>query len=455
MKTKHGIFLIIAFLLTFSLVLSGCGALTDGGDPTATLRPLFEETPLTTQSPLLPLNPTPTPDLNSLNPVQITELEFLQEDQELLIMGKLFNTLSDAILRDVQLEVLALDAVGNRVAQRLTSFRYLFPRETTGLVQEFELNAGLEVASVEVRVIDGLVDQDLKYEQPLTVQNTSAFKQGNDYLVTGWLGNADAYTYTQVALNAVAYNEKGQIVGGGTSLIDFVPEEDQIGFSLLANSRKGETVDHVDVHPWLTSYSSSLEGGKWWDSIEKGEWNFAIDRYNQLTGGAILTNQTDQILTETYLILTVSDENNRVCQSVHEYYDVIWPEEEVLYAPAPLTLPKDCQGSQVDFVVIPGEFGEFPVEFNPLLTSQLFFADDETVNVSVINNLNASVSAARVYVVLQDSEGRVVGGGYHLTGSIRPGSSISVKVPVAYLGDPEMLSLMAFATLPANVTFGQ
>jgi len=48
-----------------------------------------------------------------------------------------------------------------------------------------------------------------------------------------------------------------------------------------------------------------------------------------------------------------------------------------------------------------------------------------------------------------------VGGGYQLTELIRSGSSISVTVPVAYLGDQEELSVTAFATLPADVEFGQ
>ncbi len=47
----------------------------------------------------------------------------------MLVMAKLFNTLEDAILRDVLLEVLTLDDMGNRIAQERVSFRYLFPPE--------------------------------------------------------------------------------------------------------------------------------------------------------------------------------------------------------------------------------------------------------------------------------------------------------------------------------------
>ena len=454
MVKKHASSCLIVLLL-LAMLLSACTEVSRSGDPTATPESFFPPTVEVTGSPLLPINPTPTPDLVNPNPVRITELQYLQEDTQLLIMAKLFNSLDDAILRDIQLEVLALDSVGNRIAQQRTSFRYLFPNETTGLVQEFELHSGLVVTGVEVRVVDGLIDRTLKYQQPLTVQNTSAFRVGNNYNVTGWLSNADPYTYTQVLLNAVAYNELGQIVGGGQSVFDFVPEEDQVGFSLLVNSRQGEVVDHVDVSPWITSYSASLEGGNWWNSISVDDWNFAVDQYNQITGGAVLENKTDQVLTETYVILTVSDENNQVCFASNDYYDLIWPEETAIYSIAPTELPETCQGRKVDLVVVPGEFGLFPTDFNPLLASQAAFSDQNTVNVSVVNNLNASISHTRVYVVLRDSENRIVGGGYETTGLIRSGSAISINVPVSYLGNQEELTIAAFATLPADVQFGQ
>ena len=442
-------------MLLLALLLSACTEVSRSGDPTATPEPFFPATAEVTQDPLLPINPTPTPDLVNPNPVRITELEYLQEDTQVLVMAKLFNTLEDAILRDVQLEVLALDATGSRLAQQRTSFRYLFPNETTSLVQEFEINSGLVITGVEVRVVDGLIDRTLKYQQPLTIQNTSAFRVGNNYNVTGWISNADAYTYTQVLLNAVAYNASGQIVGGGQTIFDFVPEEDQVGFSVLVNSRQGEVVDHVDVSPWITSYSASLEGGNWWNAVSSEDWNFAVDQYNQITGGAVLKNETERVLSETFIILTVSDENNSVCFASNSYYDVIWPNETVVYAVTPTRLPDACLGKKVDLVVVPGEFGLSPVDFNPLLASQAAFTDQDTVSVSVVNNLNTSISHARVYVILRDSAGRIVGGGYQTTQLIRSGSSTSVTVPVAYLGDQESLTISVFATLPADVEFGQ
>ena len=442
-------------LIVLSILLSACSNSANSGDPTATPEPFFPATAEASGEALLPINPSPTPNLNNPNPVRITEIEYFQQGSQLTVMAKLFNSLDDAILRDVQLEVLALDALGNRVALERSSFRYLFPLETTAMVQNFDLISGIEITNVEVRVIDGLIDRSLKYKQPLTVSATTAFPLKKGWNVTGWLKNSDPYTYTQVVLNAIAYNASGQIIGGGSEVYDFVPENDEFGFNIPIMSLPDQTVERVDVSPWITSYSASLPGGNWWNSIEKVEWNFAVDRYNQITGGAILKNKTQETLNETYAILTVSDENNRVCYANHAYYDVIWPQETVSYAVVPSQLPEDCLASNVDLVIVPGEFASFPVEYNPLVVSQAAFVDEENVSLSVVNNLNSSISQARVYVVIRNPEGRIVGGGYHVSEDIRSASATSVVIPVAYLGDQSELSIFAFATLPADVHFGQ
>jgi hypothetical protein len=127
----------------------------------------------------------------------------------------------------------------------------------------------------------------------------------------------------------------------------------------------------------------------------------------------------------------------------------------VAFAIEALQLPKDCEGRTVDFVLVPGEFGEFPVGFNPLETSQASFSDENHVSVSVINNLNATVSQSHVYVVLRSEDGKIVGGGFETTEMIRAGSSVNVMVPIAYLGSTDNLSITAFATLTNGVEFGQ
>ncbi len=459
MKRKNTLILLG---LVFLLSLSACGGFATG-DPTATPVPptatlgqpnvvIVDGTP---QVVVEPINPTPTPDLVNPNPVRITELEYLQTGNSLRITAKLFNTLTDAILRDVQVEVLALDASGTRIAQEVRTVRYLFPRETTGLVQDFELLPGLQTFTVEVRVKEGLKDRQLRYSQPLVVKNASWVESEDGIRLTGWINNSDPYTYTNVELNAIAYSATGSIIGGGRGMIDFVPQKDRTGVSILANIRADQEIALVEIYPWITAQSASLEGGSWWENIEVSQWNFIADDYQHVSGGAQLKNLTNRLLTETYYLLTVTDAADKVCLAEQGYIDLLWPEQEMVFSPGILNLPVDCLAQQVDMIIVPGEFGQFQLGYDPLEAGvPVVNETGEFANVNVINNLNANVSNAIVYVVITDPAGKIVGGGSVASGNIRANSSLTVQVPIIYIGNLENIRLNASVSIPKDVTVG-
>lgn len=460
MKRKNTLILVV---LVFLLSLSACGGFSTA-DPTATPVPptatLIQPTVIlvdgTPQVVVEPINPTPTPDLVNPNPVRITELEYFQTGAELQIIAKLFNTLTDAILRDVQVEVLALDASGSRIAQEVRTVRYLFPRETTGLVQDFELLPGLQTYTVEVRVKEGLEDRQLRYSQPLLVKNASWVEAEDGIRLTGWINNSDPYTYTKVELNAIAYNAAGVIIGGGRGIIDFVPEEDRTGISVPAEIKADQEIALVEIYPWITAQSASLEGGSWWENIEVKQWNFIVDDYQHVSGGALLRNLTDRLLTETYYLLTVTDSEDKVCLAEQGYIDLLWPEQELVFSPGILDMPLDCVAQQVDMIIVPGEFGQFQLGYDPLVAGvPVVDAGGEAVSVNIINNLSAEISSAVVYVVITDADGKIVGGGSNQSGTIHANSSITVQVPIIYLGKLEDLKINASVSIPKDVTIGQ
>ena len=459
MKRKNTLILLG---LVFLLSLSACGSFAPG-DPTATPVPptatLIQPTVIlvdgTPRVVVEPVNPTPTPDLINPNPVWITELEYVQNGSQLQIIAKLFNTLTDAILRDVQVEVLALDASGSRIAQEVRTVRYLFPGETTGLVQDFELLPGLQTYTVEVRVKEGLKDRQLRYSQPLLVKNASWVKAEDGIRLTGWINNSDPYTYTKVELNAIAYNAAGVIIGGGRGMIDFVPEEDHTGISVLADIEADQEIALVEIYPWITAQSASLEGGSWWENIEVKQWNFIADDYQHVSGGALLRNLTDRLLTDTYYLLTVTDSANKVCLAEQGYIDLIWPEQELVFSPGVLDMPLDCVAQQVDMIIVPGEFGQFQLGYDPLVAGMPVVDEGgEAVSLNIINNLGADISSAVVYVVITNADGKIVGGGSVRSGTIHANSSITVRVPIIYLGKIEDLKINVSVSIPKDVTIG-
>lgn len=332
-------------LLIISL-LSGCG-INVAGDPTATSS---APTLLPAQPTIIMVNgtpqvvydepfQTPTANLQDANPVQLTELKFIQDGTKVTLFAKVRNTVSDAIAKDVYLEIYARDVNGNRLHQDMTMVKYIFPQETTGLAYHFELMSGFVVYNVELRVVSGVLDRNLKYSQPLSVRMSSLQKTESQSTFTAWLNNSDPYTYTQVRLNAIAYNKNNEIIGGGTRIVDFVPHKDQMGIAVPVEILNESDVAWVEIYPWLTQYSASLEAGRWWDTIKVKDWNYKVDEHMQFAGGVVLENLSDNLLTDTFYILTLSDEFGKVVISDMGYIDYIWPKEEILFASAMQDVP--------------------------------------------------------------------------------------------------------------------
>ncbi len=332
-------------LLIISL-LSGCG-INVAGDPTATssvptLPPAQPTIIMVNGTPQVVYDEpfqTPTANLQDANPVQLTELKFIQDGTKVTLFAKVRNTVSDAIAKDVYLEIYARDINGNRLHQDMTMVKYIFPQETTGLAYHFELMSGFVVYNVELRVVSGVLDRNLKYSQPLSVRMSSLQKTESQSTFTAWLNNSDPYTYTQVRLNAIAYNKNNEIIGGGTRFVDFVPHKDQMGIAVPVEILNESDVAWVEIYPWLTQYSASLEAGRWWDTIKVKDWNYKVDEHMQFAGGAVLENLSDNLLTDTFYILTLSDEFGKVVISDMGYIDYIWPKEEILFASAMQDVP--------------------------------------------------------------------------------------------------------------------
>ena len=449
-------------VLSLLLILTLCAACAPkitpaAPTPTPSLAPNTPQPgePTWTPSPV-PFNPTATINFETPNPVQISELQQVQMDNQLVVAAKFQNRLEKAALRDVQYELLVLDANGSRLAQEFGAIPWLLPRQTSALVREFDLLPGAEAASVELRFTGSTPDAKLKLQQPFTITSPTFLVDEASAQLTGWLKNSDDVTYTEVSLNAVAYNVKGEIVGGGSGYIEFVPPKDTVGVSVPAVVK--EAPARVEIYPALSAYSASLEGGKWWNNIKVENWGFVTTSSGLLAGGAVLTNITDRVLTGTYYILTVSDNQGRVCLVAKDFINMILPGETLNFSPGLLRLPKTVVPSQVDLLIVPGEFGEYALAYNPLSTAQPLLdleGESPLVRVNVLNNLNAGISTVLVTVVIKDQQGKIVGGGQILTDRVPPNGSLNAAVPVAFLGDPETFTVYASATLPVSAIIGQ
>jgi hypothetical protein len=444
------------FLLALSLIFSACRPKALPAEGRATATPTSADPTLALESTSsLPILPTPTPNLSG-NPIQVSEMQYFQQGTRLTVIAKLMNTLSTSSIRDVQLEILALDATGARIAQAFDEIKFIFPGETTGVVRQFDLQADVYAEKAEVRVNGGYIDQNNTYAQPFSFNIPTFFGGADVPVMTGWLLNRDTVTYTEVILNAVAYNGRGEIIGGGRSLVEFVPGEDRLGVS-IPSSFIGQP-EKVELYAWLGPHSAALQPGSWWNAVQVKDWSFVISPSNQVAGGAEWVNTTDQTLRKTWYIVTVYDANGQVNLVNKGFIDTLWPNETVYFAPPLMFAPSDSTPTHVDLIVVPGEFGQPVLAYNPLRASQAIieFPDNQPLGkVTLVNNLNARISDAIVMLTVRNRNGSFVGSGFVSTGPLDGSSSAIITVPVFIMPPYDGLVINASVIIPDGVKIGE
>ncbi|MGB4595551.1 MAG: hypothetical protein WBI14_06560 [Anaerolineaceae bacterium] len=455
-RNKNTHFRAMFLIWAISLILSACQPKALPAEARATPTPtLANPVPILESTISQPILVTPTPNFDG-NPIQVSEMQYFQQGTRLTVIAKLINTLNTNCVRDVQLEILALDATGTRIAQAKDEIKFIFPGETTGIVQQFDLQADVYTEKTEVRVNGGYIDQNNTYAQPFS-HNIPTFFGGADVpVMTGWLLNRDSVTYTEVILNAIAYNSRGEIIGGGRSVIEFVPGEDRIGVS-VPSSFIGQP-EKVELYAWLGPHSAALEPGSWWNAIQVQDWNFVISPTNEVAGGAEWINATEQTLRKTWYVVTVYDDAGQVNLVNKGFIDTIWPKETLHFALPVIYAPSDSTPTHVDLMVVPGEFGQPALGYNPLRASQAIveFSNDQPLGkVTVVNNLNARISDAIVMLTVQNSSGDFVGSGFVSTGPLDANSSAIITVPVFVIPPYEGLVTNASVLIPDGVKIGE
>ena len=79
------------------------------------------------------------------------------------------------------------------------------------------------------------------------------------------INNNDPDTYTDVNANIICYDSAGEIVGGGTTNIVFVPGDDYMGFASYIDAF--DSVASVEVFPTFSFNSVTYEGSDFWSEI--------------------------------------------------------------------------------------------------------------------------------------------------------------------------------------------
>jgi len=367
------------------------------------------------------------------------EQSFWTQDQSTVFVAYLFrNPNTSFVIENINLDFYLLDAYGSELGHDWYDLSLIQPEQEFAVVFTYYLSSDQDVVnSISVNWETTMAPVSNALSQPIVANQINFWDNDGYPLVTGSIINANEFIYKYIQLNIVCFGPTGNIVGGSHEYIDFVPEYNEFGFSSYIQTF-GD-VATTKIFPVLTSSTEEIPFENQWTDIAIVDDHFYQGNYGWAYGGAVIYNNTSQSIENSIFQATFYDSNGRVISSAYDYIDFIFPGEQLGIVPWTYNIPDGSSISHYDIWILPGEpVTNYELSENPFQVTSLGLVGDydDTVSVTFTNTYNKQASEVDVYVLLRNSNGEIIGGGYDWTSEATPaGGSTTIEVWVTYYSD--------------------
>jgi hypothetical protein len=454
MKKHKAALIAVAILMAVALA---CGRST-----TEKLREAAEEPTATTEVKEEPTEqpkstetgdePTEVPDEPTKQPLtepealKIEKQGFGQDERDLAYAFLLRNPNPGRAVEDSRFQVAAYDSEGTVVDTDSGYIEVVFPGETVGIAGTMYLDEGVTVATVEVQILEGdpvVTDPIPSFGAESVVYTADEYSER----VTGIIVNPFDIPLQGLKVAAVLYDADGDIIGGGYTYLNFVLSNDRTGVELSVTSAKGATIDSVELYATVSGLTFFMEAEELPEDANGVELlKFGFGQNDSSVGyGFLLENPNPNYAIESSQYhVTAFAEDGSVLAVDEGYLSLLLP-GETLGVAGEIWLNTDDEVARAEVQVLSGDFIES--EPIPFFTSEkVTYLPDEwspQVTGQIVSPFNKDVTNIRVYAILYDADGEIIGGGSTYADFVPANGKAAVQVYVESAIEPATAELYA------------
>lgn len=407
---------ILILMALFPLIV-GLACLKSKPDPTATPEAPIEEVlvpePIETEEVVVIEEPEPISEPGtSEGLVLLSESLVTQDEYRVYAYHIVENRSTNLMYEDVSFKTSLFDASGGLIDQDTQIVSKVFPGQKVGLAVDYwQSDDDEEVDHVKVDWTFKRTSSSSISDNPLSPDDVKYWENDGDPMVTGWIYNSDSVTYTDIRVSFICYNHAGDVVGGGMEYLDFVHDDDYIGFSLYVDVF--DDVEAVDVFPYMSWATEKVEVPDPYSIFSVEEIRYRYDDFDDIIGGFVIKNQTSNVYKYSYFHTTCYDENEYVTATGSTFLDLFLPGDTLGLSPYISTQPDNAETNECYVDILPGKIeNDYEISNNPFEVLEVTFADDSSNDVLVkfTNTYNKSISSPDIYVLAYDADGDIIGG---------------------------------------------
>ncbi len=221
--------------------LPGSKPLATSEDNSATFQPLSGALPLIQLAGQSQPRLEPTTAL-----LTVIKRGFSQKQDWVAYAFTVNNPNPDFAVTNSEYRIELYDKVGKLLSTESEFIALILPDQNLGIAGSLNLNDESRVSTIVVNLSDGDVIQDVDF--PVFAVGRANFHPGEYFSrSTGLITNRSGRDLRDLKVSAIAYDEKGQIIGGGYTFVPYLlaGTSTRVDINTLAT----DTVSSIELHP--------------------------------------------------------------------------------------------------------------------------------------------------------------------------------------------------------------
>jgi len=406
--------------------------------PTAVIAPPPAETPQV--EPVAPPD-TPVPEAQA---IQLVAQGFGQDGRELGFAFVVENPNTGLSIEGAQYQFAAYDDAGTVVATDSGYITLLLPNQKLGVGNTTILDEGVTASRIEVQLRQGEVVA-IEPIPPIEADSIAYYPGEISSSVTGIVRNPYNRGLTDIRVSAIAYNEAGEIVGGGFTFLNFILANSSTGVDASITSSRDVAI--IELHPsvsGLTFLGTEDEFPEGATALRLVQYGFGQDDRSAGFGMLIENPNEGFSVEDSQYHLTAFAEDGRVLATDEGYVKLLLP-RQTLGVGGDLFLDDDMSISRVEIQILDGDYKES--DPTPYFTAENVTFQEDTyssrVTGQIVSPYAREITDLRVSAIGYNDAGEINGGGYTFLDFIPANGKSSVEVSITCTGTPATTELYA------------
>jgi hypothetical protein len=380
--------------------------------------------------------------------LRVVSVGFGQKDQEVGFAFLVENPNSSYSVENSQYQLVAYNAEGAVIKTESGYIELVLPNQRLGIAGTTFLDQGINVAKVELQLSKGNA-VPAESLPAFTIGQVAYFDDDTFPFVTGIIGNLYSKDITNLRVSAVAYDDSGQIIGGGFTYLNFILANGSTGVKISLTS--SPHIANIEIYPVLSGLSNlnvsdALPGGVAKPRLIKTGFG---QRDQEASFAFLVNNPNPGHSIEDSQYRAVAFDSNNVVLTVEEGYIVVLVPNQTLGVASTFYVPEGANISRVDLQLKEGNFEQ--TEALPGFTSEnITFIDSDfsdKVTGEVVSPYNKDVTNVRASAISYNEAGDIIGGGFTFIDFIPANGRTAAEVLVTVSATPTNSEGLAYRSM--------